>query len=81
MAYTAEEQRALNYNLSLQRRVQACRVRNYLLRGSEAAKKGLQDRMGPITEKESNEQREKIQYDKYVEREAFDCDGKTLVNS
>jgi hypothetical protein len=77
-SYTAEETRALNYNLLLRKRAAACRVREYRLRGSEAAKQGLQDRMEAVTENESNEQREKIQYDKHIEREAFDCGGGTV---
>ncbi len=73
---TEEEQRALNFNLSLKRRAAACRLREYRLRGKDAEKKGLQDRMEAVKTKESYEQREKIQFDKHAEREAL-CNGTT----
>jgi hypothetical protein len=67
---TTEEERALNFNLSLRRRAQACKAREYLLTGNEGAKKALTDRLIAITKEQNSEQRQKIQYS-----EKFDYTG------
>ena len=76
MALTAEESRALQYNLQTGRRALACRTREFTLRGSDSAKKSLTDRMQAIQGEESNEQQQKIRYDDRIDR--FGCEGGTV---
>jgi len=64
---TAEETRALAFNLSLIRRENARQVRAAMLKGNEASLKGLTDRLLAVTKEESNEQRLKTRYDERYE--------------
>jgi hypothetical protein len=75
MALTAEETRALNYNLSRIRRADACRVRVFQLRGNDAAAQGLRDRTEAVLTEISNEQRQKIRYDGGRD---FVCEGDAI---
>jgi len=57
----------------------ACKVRTTLLRGSDAARKGLSDRMQAVQKEESSEQQAKVRYD-----ERFDeilCEGDAVNGS
>lgn len=77
MALTAEESRALQYNLSRQRQAQFCKVRSLLLRGNDAARKGLLDRTQAVLREESNEQQQKVRYDERLD--GIECE-KGIVN-
>jgi hypothetical protein len=76
---TDEETRALNFNLSLQKRAQACTAREYLLRGNEGAKKALTNRVIAITKEQNAEQRQKIRYNERFD--GYECEGDAINGS
>ena len=76
--YTAEETRALAFNLSREQRAIACKAREFSLGGNAGALRGLQLRTQARANEESNEQRNKVRYNENLE--AF-CDESNLTVS